>query len=107
MWGAAIAGVVFKLVWRGAPRALYTGLYVAMGWASALSAPALVASLPRAAVALVVAGGVTYTAGAIVYALRRPNPLPRVFGFHEIWHLFVLGGSALHYAAIALIVGPA
>ena len=53
---------------------------------------------------VVVAGGVVYTLGAVVYASKRPDPLPKVFGFHEIWHLFVLGGSALHYAAIALIV---
>lgn len=104
IWGVAALGVAFKLAWRGAPRALYTGIYVAMGWGSALCAPRLAASLPHAALALVVAGGVTYTCGAIVYALRRPNPFPRIFGFHEIWHLFVLGGSALHYAAVALIV---
>ncbi len=107
IWGVAVAGVVFKLAWRGAPRGLYTGLYVAMGWGSALCAPALLAAVPRAALALVVAGGVTYTLGAVVYAAKRPNPFPRVFGFHEIWHLFVLGGSALHYAAIALIVAHA
>ena len=106
MWTTAALGVVFKIAWRGAPRALYTGMYVAMGWSSAVCAPALVASLPRAAMALVVAGGVTYTAGAIVYALRRPNPLPRVFGFHEIWHLFVLGGSVLHFFAILTSVIP-
>jgi hemolysin III len=107
MWGAAAVGIVFKLAWRGAPRALYTAIYVAMGWSSVLFAPALVSNLPRAALALVVAGGVTYTCGALVYAVKRPNPFPRVFGFHEIWHLFVLGGSALHYAAVALIVTPA
>ena len=103
MWAVAIVGIVLKLAWRGAPRSVYTAAYVAMGWSSILCAPTLVSALPRAALALVVAGGVTYTCGALVYAVKRPNPFPRVFGFHEIWHLFVLGGSALHYAAIALI----
>ena len=60
-------------------------------------------ALPTAVLAFVVAGGITYTLGAVVYALKRPNPFPRIFGFHEIWHLFVLGGSALHYVAMLLL----
>jgi hemolysin III len=103
IWSAAAAGIVFKLVWRNAPRALYTTIYVAMGWGAVLCGPALFHSLPSATFALVVVGGVVYTCGAVVYGLRRPSPFP-TFGFHEIWHLFVLGGSALHYAAIALVV---
>lgn len=106
MWAVAIVGIVLKLAWRRAPRFVYTAAYVAMGWSSILCAPALVSELPRAALGLVVAGGVTYTLGALVYALKRPDPFPRVFGFHEIWHVFVLGGSALHFAAIALIMTP-
>ena len=103
IWLLAAAGVVFKLTWRGAPRWLYTALYVAMGWAVALRWSTVAHALPPAAWALVLAGGLTYTAGALIYAVRRPDPLPDRFGFHEIWHLFVLGGSALHYSAIAIL----
>lgn len=104
MWTTAFLGIVLELTWRRAPRFVYTGVYVAMGWSTLLCVPALLSALPRSALALVIAGGVTYTCGALVYALKRPNPFPRVFGFHEIWHVFVLGGSALHFAAVALIV---
>jgi hemolysin III len=103
IWLAAVVGIVFKLAWPRAPRALYTAIYIVMGWGIVFRGAIVVASLPHAATALIVAGGLTYTAGAIVYMIRRPNPLPKVFGFHEIWHLFVLGGSALHYGAIALL----
>jgi hemolysin III len=105
VWSVAAAGIVLQVVWRGAPRWLYTAFYVAMGWGVALQWPRMMATLPGAALVLVVAGGVTYTLGAIVYAVKRPDPLPLVFGFHEIWHVFVLGGSALHYAAIVSLAG--
>jgi hemolysin III len=72
-----------------------------MGWGGALQWATVVRGLPPAAWELVVAGGVAYTAGALVYAVQRPDPFPDRFGFHEIWHLFVLGGSALHFAAVA------
>jgi hemolysin III len=103
IWGAALVGILFKITWRTAPRVLYTSVYVAMSWGLVIRGPALVAALPASVCALVVAGGLTYTAGAIVYAVRRPDPFPSIFGFHEIWHLFVLGGSALHFGAIALL----
>lgn len=100
IWGAATAGIAMRLLWRQAPRALYTALYVAMGWMVVLRWRDVERALPITVLVLVVTGGLVYTLGAVVYALRRPNPLPR-FGFHEIWHLFVLGGSALHFAAVA------
>ena len=104
IWGAAILGVVLRLTWRGAPRSVYTALYVAMGWMVLLRWHDVLRALPTTALVLVLAGGVTYTLGAVVYATRRPNPFPRFFGFHEIWHLFVLGGSAFHFAAVASLV---
>jgi hemolysin III len=103
IWTAAAIGVAFKLLWMSAPRWLYTALYLAMGWAVVLQWSAVVHGLPRAVFAFVIAGGVAYTLGAIVYASKRPDPFPRVFGFHEIWHLFVLAGSTLHFLAIALL----
>jgi hemolysin III len=103
IWGAAAAGIAMRVLWRKAPRALYTGLYVAMGWMVVLRWQAVQHALPTTALVLVVMGGLTYTLGAVVYALRRPDPFPQRFGFHEIWHLFVLGGSALHFAAVATL----
>ena len=103
VWGSAAIGVALRVWWRNAPRALYTALYVAMGWMVLFRWQEVERGIPGAALALVVLGGLTYTAGAVVYALRRPDPFPRVFGFHEIWHLFVLGGSALHFAAVAAL----
>jgi hemolysin III len=101
VWGAAAAGIAMRVLWQKAPRALYTALYVAMGWMVVLRWQAVQHALPTTALVLVVTGGLVYTLGAVVYALRRPDPFPRLFGFHEIWHLFVLGGSALHFAAVA------
>jgi hemolysin III len=103
IWGLAAAGIVMRVLWMHAPRALYTAMYLAMGWLVVVQGPRAFGALPGAVVALVVAGGVTYTLGAIVYATKRPNPWPPHFGFHEIWHLFVMGGSALHYAAIFVL----
>lgn len=103
VWGLAAAGSCLELAWRRAPRLLYTSIYVAMGWLVVVRWTKVVEGLPTLALALVVAGGVTYTLGAIVYASKRPDPFPRVFGFHEIWHLFVLAGSALHFAAVVML----
>jgi hemolysin III len=104
VWGAALVGIVLRVAWMGAPRALYTVIYVAMGWLVVVQGPRALAALPASVVALVCAGGLTYTLGALVYALRRPDPFPRVLGFHAIWHLFVLAGSAFHYGAIFVLV---
>jgi hemolysin III len=103
VWSAAALGILLRVRWMGAPRALYTSIYVGMGWLVVVQGPRAFALLPTPVVALTVAGGVAYTVGAIVYGLKRPDPLPGRFGFHEIWHLFVLAGSALHYAAIFVL----
>ena len=103
LWVLAVVGVVMRIAWMGAPRVLYTAMYVAMGWLVLVKGTTAFRALPALALSLVVAGGVTYTIGAIVYATKKPNPFPRLFGFHEIWHLFVLGGSTLHYAAIFVL----
>lgn len=104
VWALALAGIAFRVLWHGAPRWLYTATYVATGWVVVLRWKAVVAGLDSAPFALLVAGGAVYSLGAIVYALRWPDPWPKRFGFHEIWHLFVLVASALHFSAIVLVV---
>lgn len=103
IWGSAILGVLFRILWLGAPRWLYTALYIAMGWAAVAWLPQLWASGGPLVIALIGAGGLVYTAGAVVYALKRPNPSPTWFGFHEIFHSCTVIAAGCHYAAIALI----
>ena len=98
VWGIALAGVVLKLLTMNLPRWVSTGLYLGMGWLALGFLPQLAQNLPRAALVWLAVGGLLYTAGAIVYATKRWNPRPGVFGFHEIWHLFVLGGTGAHVA---------
>lgn len=104
VWGLALLGVLFKVVWLNAPRWVSVGLYLLLGWMALVAIGPLVAALPAAALAWLVAGGLAYSVGAVVYAVKRPDPFPRVFGYHEIWHLFVLTGSACHFVLIARYV---
>jgi hemolysin III len=104
VWTGAIGGVVFRVLWLGAPRLLYTALYVGLGWTAAFVLPQLLHTAGVAAVLLVVAGGVLYSAGGVVYGLRRPDPSPRWFGYHEVFHAFTLGAYALQYIAVSLVV---
>lgn len=97
VWGAAFVGSTVKLFFRTLPRWVSSSLYLVMGWTCVVAAVPLVRALPGAALAWLVVGGVLYSAGAIIHATRRPNPFPRVFGFHEIFHLFVLAGSVAHF----------
>lgn len=95
--GIAVAGIIMKILWFNAPRWLYTLFYVGMGWLAVIALPPLVRSMPVGGIAWLLIGGVFYTIGAVIYALKRPNPIPGRFGFHEIFHLFVLAGSASHF----------
>ncbi len=99
VWGLAFLGVLFKLLWFGAPRGVFVALYVAMGWMAVLR-PTDVVNLPPGALHMLVAGGIVYTVGALVYAFKRPDPWPPHLGFHELWHVFVLVASALHFVGI-------
>jgi hemolysin III len=101
VWAGALAGVVFSVAWIGAPRGLVAGCYLALGWVALIAAPQLIERLSATPLALLAAGGVLYTAGAVVYAVRRPDPWPRVFGFHELFHAFVVAAAAAHFAAMA------
>jgi hemolysin III len=106
VWGGAAAGVILKLVWITAPRWLSALLYVALGWVAVTTVPTLWSTLGWPAVGAFGLGGLLYTAGAVVYARRRPDPWPRVFGYHEIFHALVIAAAALHFAAIALVIVP-
>jgi len=101
-WLLVILGFVFKLVYIHGPRWLTTVIYVLMGWM--LLVPLfwgpLLATMPLKSLWLLLAGGVAYTLGAVIYALKKPNPLPGVFGFHEIFHLLVIAGAVLHYLVV-------
>jgi hemolysin III len=97
IWTAAVAGTILKLGFRSLPRWVSASIYVAMGWAAVVAVVPLARAFPPSALAWLLAGGLLYTTGAVVYATRRPNPYPRVFGFHEIFHVFVLAGSVAHF----------
>ena len=106
IWGLALCGVLLKLLWMEAPRWLSVALYLGMGWVAVVAAPALFRAVPPGGIAWVLGGGLVYSVGALVYGLRRPNLVPGVFGFHELWHLFVLVGSACHFWAVLRYVAP-
>jgi hemolysin III len=101
-WIGAALGVAFRVLWIHAPRVLYTGLYVAMGWAIAPFMGDLFATSVAAAV-LTLVGGVLYTAGGVVYAIKRPDPSPAWFGFHEVFHAFTIAAWACQYIAISIL----
>ena len=99
------AGLVLNLFWIDAPTWLPAIVYLALGWVGVAAIPQLF-NVGVAPAVLVLAGGGLYTVGALTYALRRPNPRPAVFGYHEIFHLFVIGAATAHYVAIAAFVLP-
>ncbi len=100
IWGIAALGIVLKLFWLQAPRWLYTGFYLFMGWLVVIAIGPLMRSVPRGALIWLGVGGLAYTVGAVFYGTRWPSLLPGVFGFHEIWHLFVMAGSTAHFWAV-------
>ena len=104
VWGGALAAIVLKLAWVDAPKWLAAVIGVALGWVGIVALPQLWAHSGWAGVALLGAGGVLYTAGAVVYAVGRPDPSPAVFGYHELFHVLVIGAAACQYAAVAVIL---
>lgn len=104
VWAGAVAGIVMKVLWIDAPRWAGAGIYVALGWVSIAAIPQLVQRLGPVAAALLFCGGALYTVGAIIYARRRPDPNPKTFGYHEIFHLFVIAAAAFHYCVVAFFV---
>jgi hemolysin III len=106
LWAGALGGVLFKLLWIDAPKWLLATVYILLGFVSAAVFGQLPAAIGWLGVAGLGAGGLLYTAGAIVYASERPDPAPAVFGYHEVFHVLVLLAAALHYAVIAFAVLP-
>ncbi|MFJ2406615.1 hemolysin III family protein [Streptomyces xanthochromogenes] len=102
VWAGALAGIAFRVFWVGAPRWLYTPCYLALGWAPVRYLPGFLHTGGAAVLTLIVTGGLLYSAGAVVYALKRPNPSPRWFGFHEVFHALTVAGFTAHYVAISL-----
>ncbi len=107
MWAGAAAGVAFAIGWIHAPARLAAGSYLALGWVVVITVPQLIRTLPVAPLVLLAAGGLLYSLGAAVYATQRPNPWPRTFGFHEIFHALVIAAAAVQYIAIIGWVLPA
>jgi hemolysin III len=106
VWAGALAGVTLSIAWINAPRLVCAICYVALGWVAVLAFPQLHASLPLLPLLLIALGGVLYTIGAFIFALGRPNPWPSVFGFHEIFHIFVILAAVAHFVAMAGWIVP-
>jgi hemolysin III len=104
VWSGAAAAIILKFAWVGAPKWLSAVTGVAVGWAGVAAMPQVDRHDGIAPVVLLAAGGLAYTAGALVYATRKPDPSPRVFGFHEVFHACTLVGALLHLACVASIV---
>jgi hemolysin III len=103
----AAGGIIFKLLWLDAPRWLGTGVYVAMGWGALIPGWKVLPMLDGVALAWLFGGGLFYSVGAVIYGTKRPDPWPGVFGFHEVWHVFVIAGAACHYALVfSFCAGP-
>jgi hemolysin III len=103
VWSGALLGIIFRVVWISAPRWMYVPLYLGLGWAAVMYLPQLL-SASVAMVVMVLAGGILYSLGAVVYGLKKPNPLPEHFGFHEIFHTLTVLAFICHWVAVLLIV---
>ncbi len=102
VWFGALGGVVLKQAWITAPRWITVPPYIALGWVAVFVLPAMLRQAGLASLLLLVIGGLIYTFGAIVYATRRPDPVPSVFGYHEVFHLATIVAALCHYAAVCL-----
>lgn len=102
VWVGALAGVAFRVLWVSAPRWLYTPMYVALGWVAVFFLPSFLHRGGVAVFVLVAVGGAMYSAGGLIYALKRPNPSPKYFGFHEIFHTLTVLAFVCQYVAISI-----
>jgi hemolysin III len=106
VWAGAAAGIVMNLIWVDAPKWVTALVYVLLGWVAVAAFPEMTSRIGVVAISMVATGGVLYTLGAVVYATKWPNPSPAVFGYHEIFHVLVIGAAALHYSVVAFYVLP-
>jgi hemolysin III len=106
VWIGAIAGAIVEMVWIDHPKWVGALIYLSLGWVAVAAFPALWADMGVAGALLVAAGGLLYTAGAVVYATQRPNPSPAIFGYHEVFHLFVIAAAVAHFSAVAFFALP-
>lgn len=106
IWTGALTGLIFNVIWNTAPRWLLAVIYISLGWVAVAAMPQLAAAIGVAGLALLALGGLLYTAGAVIYAVKRPDPLPAVFGYHEVFHALVIVAAAIQYAVIAFWVLP-
>jgi hemolysin III len=104
VWGLAAVGVILKMVHIDGLHALGGALYICLGWLAILAAPQIIRGLSGVGIGLLLTGGILYTTGALVLNRHKPDPDPAVFGYHEVWHSFVVGASACHYVLILLLL---
>ncbi len=104
IWGLALVGIILKLFFIKIPRGVTAGIYIAMGWCGILGARELFTRLPAGALMWLIIGGVVYTLGAIIYSTKIFNFKPGVFGFHELWHIFVILGALAHFIMTAVYI---
>lgn len=104
VWGGSVVGLLFRIFWLTAPRWLYVPIYIALGWAALLYLPDFYQTAGGLIVGLILAGGVLYSVGAIIYATKRPKLSQKYFGFHELFHSLTIAAFFCHYAAIAITV---
>jgi hemolysin III len=103
VWGGALLGVFFRIFWLGAPRWLYVPLYLLLGWAALIYGDEFFAKAPTDVMVLIIVGGGLYTIGALVYGFKWPNPSPRWFGFHEVFHALTIAAFVVHYIGVSLL----
>lgn len=102
VWGGATLGVLFRVFWTEAPRWLYVPIYIALGWAAVFFIDDFAATAGTAVLVLIIVGGSLYTLGGIVYGLKKPDPFPQWFGFHEVFHSFTIAAFAAHYVGVSI-----
>jgi hemolysin III len=106
IWAGAVFGVTLKMARPDGLSVVSAVLYIVLGWLAIVALPQLAREMTVAELVLLLAGGMLYTAGAIVFATRRPDPSPSIFGYHEVWHSFMVAAAACHYAMILLLLLP-
>ena len=104
VWGGAVIGIAFRVLWIGAPRWLYLPVYIGLGWAAVFWLDDFAAATEPAVLSLIVIGGLLYSLGGLVYGIQRPDPLPHWFGYHEVFHSLTIAAFAAHYAGVSMIV---